>query len=211
MTAGSKALKRRYKFKRRKQRDDAIAAALEEASAARDIDQARLQQSLMLEALFELLFRVLKQCSSAGLLRGGDAATNGLIVRGLAPARMREKFPLLHVALEALGKYTHLISLEYFTDVLAVFQQLLTAAALPLRARLRCLLTVVEIVRAQGDALNVDRRAFFVQLHDALAVCPLEQVLPDAGGDDADSDDEDAAMGLALSAAAAVRAAPPLN
>lgn len=200
--AGSKALKRRYKFKRRKQRDDAIAAALQEASAQRDIDQARLQQSLMLEALFELLFRVLKQASSSGLLRSGDAASNGIVVRGLTPQRMAEKFPLLYIALEALGKYTHLISLEYFTDVLAVFQQLLSAAAVPLRARLRCLLTVAEIVRAQGDALNVDRRAFYVQLHDALAVCPLEQLQPEAEGNE-DSDND---VDLHVTSVAAVRA-----
>lgn len=42
------------------------------------------------------------------------------------------------------------------------------APALPLRQRLRCLLTAVEILRGQGDSLNVDRKDFFVQLYAAL-------------------------------------------
>ena len=149
----------------------------------------------MLEALFELLFRVLKHASSSAVLRGADSGGNGVVVRDVPAARMRAKCPLLFIALEALGKYTHLISLEYFTDLLDVFQQLLACVALPLRVRLRCLLTVAEIMRAQGDALNVDRRAFFVQLHEVLTVCPLRALDDersrgtDAEGADTDDDD----------------------
>jgi nucleolar complex protein 3 len=179
--AGASALKQRYKFKRRQQRDDAIAAAMQEASAKADIDEARLQQSLMLEALFELFFRVLKQCTTSGLLKGTGGAMSGIVVRDADPCRMRAKLPLLYVTLQGLGKYTHLISLEYFTDLLNVFQQLLVCSAFPMRSRLRCLLTVVEIMRAQGDALNIERKGFFLQLHDALALCPLEQVAADDG------------------------------
>lgn len=187
--AGTAALKRKFKFKRRQQRNDAIAAALQEASAKADIDEARLQQSLMLEALFELLFRVLKQCTASGLLRGTEGDTHGLVVRDVPADRMAAKFPLLFIALEGLGKYTHLISLEYFTDLLAVFQQLLACPALPMRERLRCLLTVVEIMRAQGDALNIDRKDFYLQLHEALALVPLQQPLLEA----ASAADDDAA------------------
>lgn len=167
--AGSKALERRYKFKKRQQREDAIAAALQEAAAAADADQARLRQSQMLEALFELFFRVLKRCTASGLLQAAAGC-------GPTEATVRAKFPLLYVALEGLGKYTHLIGLEYFTDLLDVFHQLLGSSALPLGLRLRCLLSTVDILQAQGDALNVDRRQIYMHLYGMLAECPLEHV-----------------------------------
>jgi nucleolar complex protein 3 len=203
--AGSKALRRRYKFKRRKQRDDAIAAALAEASAHADADRARAQHSTMLEALFELLFRVLKHAASSAALRGADAGGNGIVVRDVSTARMAEKCPLLYAALEGLGKFTHLISLEYFTDVLEVFQQLLSCFALPMRLRLRCLLTVSEIMRAQGDALNVDRRGFLTHLHEALALFPLQPLLPERDEDGGDDDDVGDGFGLAAADTGAVR------
>ena len=127
----------------------------------------------MLEALFELFFRVLKHAAAAPVLRGASAEA-GLICRGASGARVRERVPLLYAALQGLGKYTHLIGLEYFTDLLAAFQGLLGCVGLPRRERLRCLLTVDEIMRAQGDALNVDRRAFFLHLYEALALAPLQ-------------------------------------
>lgn len=175
---GSAALRRRFKFKRRKQRDDAIAAALQEAAARADADETRLQQSLMLEALFELLFRVVKAATTSGRLRAASGATNTL-TRALSHAAVCELFPLLDTALEGLGRYTHLISLEYFTDLLDVFLQLLSCAGLPLQLRMRCLLTVEEIMRAQGDSLNVDRRGFYTQLHEALAWAPLAELAAD--------------------------------
>lgn len=128
LCTGSAALRRRFKAKRKKQRDDKIAAAMAEAAARSDRDEARLEQSLMLEALFETFFRVIKQCTASGLLQGegsGDkhskeAAGNGIIVAELSAEKMAKKFPLLYVALEGLAKYTHLISVDYFTDLMTV-------------------------------------------------------------------------------------------
>lgn len=185
--AGSKALERRYKFKKRQQREDAIAAALQEAAVAADADQARLQQSQMLEALFELFFRVLKRCTASGLLQAGAGA-------GPTEATVREKFPLLYVALEGLGKYTHLVGLEYFTDLLDVFQQLLGRGALPLGLRMRCLLSTVDILSAQGDALNIDRRQIYMHLYGAIAEAPMEHIVEDA--EEADEGLADVARGV---------------
>lgn len=187
--AGSKALERRYKFKKRRQREDAIAAALVEAAAAADADQARLRQSQMLEALFELFFRVLKRCTASGLLQAADGC-------GPTEATVRAKFPLLYVALEGLGKYTHLIGLEYFTDLLDVFHQLLASSALPLGLRLRCLLSTVDILQAQGDALNVDRRQIYMHLYGALAECPLEDIEDVSDAEEYDDGTDDAAFRL---------------
>lgn len=94
--------------------------ALKEAEASADRDEARVQQSEMLEALFELLFRVLKQCTASGALRGTDGDGAGLIVQDMPAAKFGKKFPLLYVALEGLARYTHLISIDYFTDLMSV-------------------------------------------------------------------------------------------
>ena len=51
--------------------------------------------------------------------------------------------------------------------------------------RLRLLLTASEILRGQGEALNVDRRDFYVQLYEVLGRVPYRQVsedLPTTGG-----------------------------
>jgi CBF/Mak21 family len=183
--SGSKVLARRYKFKTRRRREDAIAAALQEAAAAADSDQVRLHQSQMLEALFELFFRVLKRCTASGILQQHDLEAS------LAPRAAHElarKWPLLEAALLGLAKYTHLIGLEYFTDLMEVLQQLQGCCALPLALRLQALLAAMQILQAQGDALNVDRRRMYMHLYSALAVCAVQHVCDsadDAHGDDA--------------------------
>lgn len=68
-----------------------------------------------------------------------------------------------------------------------VFEQLLRCKAFPMKERMRCLLSVVEIVHEQGDALNVDRRAFYTHLYAALHICPVRQ-LADLPADDASAD-----------------------
>jgi nucleolar complex protein 3 len=145
-------------------------------------------QSQMLEALFEVYFRVLKTCTaSPSLLRGGDGdsdppgpvpgagaavgaggARGGLASTsqpdaaaaepktgrhkrregkgvaggaggrrggadvlagpaaqgmGLTRERMLKKHPLLYPVLEGLGRYAHLISVEYFNDMMTVFHE----------------------------------------------------------------------------------------
>ncbi len=62
-------------------------------------------------------------------------------------------------------RYTHLIDVDYFSDLVDVFKQLLAAHALPLAERLRCLLTATELLRGQGEALTIDRRDFYVRLY----------------------------------------------
>lgn len=57
--------------------------------------------------------------------------------------------------------------------------QLLRAPALPLLDRLRLLLTTSDILRGQGEALNVDRRDFYVQLYEALTLMPYAQISED--------------------------------
>lgn len=58
---------------------------------------------------------------------------------------------------------------------MAVFDKLLASSALPPAERVRTLLTVASILSGQGDALNVDRGAFYVHLYRALDLCCLEE------------------------------------
>lgn len=58
-----------------------------------------------------------------------------------------KKFPLLAPSFRGLTQYAHLISVEYFSDLLAVMQQIGNAPGLPLRTRLQCLLTASDILK----------------------------------------------------------------
>jgi hypothetical protein len=58
--------------------------------------------------------------------------------------------------------------------------QLLAAGVLPLRERLGVLLAALDILKGQGEALTIDRRAFYNQLYQALLLVPL-QLLHEAG------------------------------
>lgn len=65
----------------------------------------------------------------------------------MTEAQAAKKFPLLAPALQGLVRYGHLISVEYFSDILAVMQQIGNAPGLPLRTRLNCLLTASDILK----------------------------------------------------------------
>jgi hypothetical protein len=90
------------------------------------------------QALFEVFFRVLKHCSTATSNQAAAAATaaagnaaaaddasssKGVLQQPWAASKVHRKFPLLQPALEGLGRYSHLISVEYFNDLMAVLQE----------------------------------------------------------------------------------------
>lgn len=88
-----------------------MAASFKESSAAFDAEQNAITQSQMLEALFEIFFRVLKHCTASGLAAlsrgnsGGGAkelvgASGGVMSR----AKVQRKFPLLGPVLEGLAR-----------------------------------------------------------------------------------------------------------
>jgi nucleolar complex protein 3 len=90
----------------------------------------------VLQALFEVFFRVLKHCSTAtsnqaavaaeGLAAAAvddDSSSKGVLQQPWAASKVHRKFPLLQPVLEGLGRYSHLISVEYFNDLMAVLQE----------------------------------------------------------------------------------------
>lgn len=110
---------------------------------------------MSLQALFEVFFRVLKQCSASAAFyqqqqqqtqqqrqqqqhaagnpgpgskpssasaagAGGEAEP---VLQPWSAAKVQRKFPLLQPVLEGLGRYSHLISIDYFNDLMAVLQE----------------------------------------------------------------------------------------
>ena len=65
----------------------------------------------------------------------------------MTEAQAAKKFPLMAPALQGLTRYAHLISVEYFSDLLTVMQQIGNAPGLPLRTRLQCILTASDILK----------------------------------------------------------------
>jgi nucleolar complex protein 3 len=104
-----------------------------------------------LQALFEVFFRVLKHCSTAtanaaatpatpaaagaAASAGAAAAADVVVVSSSSgsssselrqpwpSARVHARFPLLQPTLAGLGRYAHLVSVEYFNDLMAVLQE----------------------------------------------------------------------------------------
>lgn len=121
---------------------------MEEASGRMDNAKKRKLQSRMLEATFEMYFRVLKNAASDSPARG---------------------IPLMTPALVGLGKFTHLISVNFMADLMEVFRRLLAGGALGVDQKARCLLTACEILSGHGEALQVDAGEFHRQLYAMLA------------------------------------------
>ena len=58
--------------------------------------------------------------------------------------------------------------------------QLLATGALPVRERLRLLLTASQILKGQGEALNIERKAFYTQTYQTLLLVPWQLLYEDA-------------------------------
>ena len=121
---------------------------MEEASGRMDNAKKRKLQSRMLEATFEMYFRVLKNAASDSPARGHTADDPALV---------------------GLGKFTHLISVNFMADLMEVFRRLLAGGALGVDQKARCLLTACEILSGHGEALQVDAGEFHRQLYAMLA------------------------------------------
>ena len=110
--------------------------------------EKKKMQSRLLEATFEMYFRVLKNAAS-------PAPTPGL--------------PLLSAALTGLTKFTHLISIDFLGDLMEVFRKLLAQEDLLSDAlKAQTLLTACEILSGHGEVLQVDTGEFYRQLYTML-------------------------------------------
>jgi len=121
---------------------------LDEGSAVMSFGEKKKMQSRLLEATFEMYFRVLKNAAS-------PEPTAGL--------------PMLSAALTGLAKFTHLISIDFLGDLMEVFRKLLAKEDLLSDAlKAQTLLTACEILSGHGEVLQVDTGEFYRQLYTML-------------------------------------------
>lgn len=96
------------KAKKKKKTNDDVSKAFKEAQAVIDKETRLHQQSVVLEAMFEIYFRVLK--TAEGSLRGIQASHG----KNATPAswssnKFAKRFPLMTPTLHGLAKFSHLI------------------------------------------------------------------------------------------------------
>ncbi|KAJ1654538.1 hypothetical protein IWQ61_005544 [Dispira simplex] len=97
---------------------------------------------------------------------------------------------LLPAVLEGLAKFSHLISVDYFNDLLVLLRRIMTgdhvldvgggdlehdnldavasgstSPRLPVRLSLLCVVTAFQLLSGQGEALNLDLQAFYTHLY----------------------------------------------
>ncbi|XP_047034580.1 nucleolar complex protein 3 homolog [Helicoverpa zea] len=75
---------------------------------------------------------------------------------------------LLASALNGLAKFTHVINLEYYSDLVAILGTLITDEMLSGHSRLLCVRTVLCVLAGAGDALNVDPAKFHAYLYTCM-------------------------------------------
>ncbi|RVE52589.1 hypothetical protein evm_002708 [Chilo suppressalis] len=92
------------------------------------------------KTVFHIYFRLLKAAPSTGLLA---AALNGL------------------------AKFTHVINLEYYSDLVSIMSRLVGDELVGPRDRVLCVRAVLAILAGAGDALNLDPARFHAYLYTA--------------------------------------------
>ena len=75
---------------------------------------------------------------------------------------------LMGAVLEGLSKFAHIINIEFFSDLINVFQQLLESQSLSYRDTLLATGTVFKILSGQGESLNIDPTSFYTHLYSSL-------------------------------------------
>lgn len=156
--------------KKLKKARDGVDRSFLEAQAAVAMADRRANQTATVEALFELLFRVLKTCTASTLMQQQEGSP-------LSRAQFLKKFPLLFPALRLLSKNVHLLGMEYIQGIMGELRRLLSTSALPPEERLRVLLTAAELVQAEGEMLSAEHANFFSETYAALVHTMLVPLL----------------------------------
>ncbi|KAI8584338.1 hypothetical protein K450DRAFT_219372 [Umbelopsis ramanniana AG] len=101
---------------------------------------------------------------------------------------------LLPAVLEGLAKFAHLISIDFFRDLLEAMKAVMHSGAntedseqAPLtaadtRRRLLCSITAFQLLSGQGEALNLDLQDFYTEIYRLLLPMSLDPHITDAPG-----------------------------
>ncbi|KAI4302238.1 hypothetical protein MLD38_038012 [Melastoma candidum] len=145
-----------------------VTADYKSATFAIDAKEKQMQQSETLATIFEIYFRILKHAMLSISPRPKEDATSS--------APITEGHPLLAPCLNGLGKFSHLIDLDYIGDLMNYLKRLASVdgkcnsmgKCLTVAERLRCCIIAFKVMRSNLDALNVDLQDFFVQLYNLI-------------------------------------------
>ncbi|KAI9293580.1 NOC3p-domain-containing protein [Neoconidiobolus thromboides FSU 785] len=148
------------KRKKRMKAQKEIEREMQEAEAEYTVEEKDKVQSELLKSIFIIYFRVLKEAPSTRL------------------------FP---VTLEGLSKFGHLISVDFFSDLLLVLKKILKeglnsssnnksdivdpivhSSVEVIRCQLLCILTAFKLLSGQGQALNLDLKDFYTYMYDLI-------------------------------------------
>ncbi|XP_050354984.1 nucleolar complex protein 3 homolog [Nymphalis io] len=133
--------------KKEKKRAKKLKEVERELLETRAQESAAARRALLTDVtrtLFHIYFRLLKSAPRAGLLAA---------------------------ALTGLARFTHVINLEYYSDLVAILSRMLRDERVGAHEKLLCVNTVLSILSGAGDALNVDPAHFHAHLyHNMLSV-----------------------------------------
>ena len=176
-------IKKGKKKKGKTAEDRQLEKDFREAAGEGDLKARVRLQSRMLDALFEVFFRVLKTVeASAGLKGAAPQAPK-------SPRKAAKLWPLLEPTLAGIERFSHFISVEFFGDLLACLGAFTASPSLPGATRARALLAISGILTGQGAALTVDHHSFHCSLFRLMLDAPL-QPLDEEWDDEAPEDDK---------------------
>uniref|UniRef100_A0A453K242 CCAAT-binding factor domain-containing protein n=1 Tax=Aegilops tauschii subsp. strangulata TaxID=200361 RepID=A0A453K242_AEGTS len=144
-----------------------VHADLRAVSFTLDPKEKKMIQRETLAALFETYFRILKHSMNTSNSR--YKATS------VFPGGSH---PLLAPCLEGLGKFSHLIDLDFMSELIACLKKLSGYTdhqgeippdnTLSVSERLQCCIVAFKVWRSNLEALNVDLQDFFVQFYNLI-------------------------------------------
>ncbi|KAF9426955.1 hypothetical protein BGZ94_005726, partial [Podila epigama] len=124
---------------------------MKEAEAVVDKEEKMRMQTETLKLVFITYFRILKHAPGS---------------------------PLLPAVLEGLAKFAHLINVDFFTDLLEVLKKIMvggpdsehfdTYTPANRRTQLLCIVCAFQLLQGQGEALNIDLKAFYKEFYTSL-------------------------------------------
>ncbi|CAI5453173.1 unnamed protein product [Caenorhabditis angaria] len=82
---------------------------------------------------------------------------------------------LLAPVLEGLSKFAHLLSIEFFDDIVTTMEKMVTNENLRIIDQLHCINTVFVILSGDGQLLNVDPSKFYRLAYRVLNLLPFEK------------------------------------
>ncbi|KAG0380681.1 hypothetical protein BGX24_006208 [Mortierella sp. AD032] len=139
-----------------------VEVEMKEAEAVVDKEEKMRMQTETLKLVFITYFRILKHAPGS---------------------------PLLPAVLEGLAKFAHLINVDFFTDLLEVLKKIMVGGAdahqfdnftpANRRTQLLCIVCAFQLLQGQGEALNIDLKAFYIEFYTSLLTVAMN---PDIEG-----------------------------